>query len=38
MFRRDLGASTPITLQTWKERPVHRRLKEWLARIFERWL
>ncbi|HLL18381.1 MAG TPA: cardiolipin synthase, partial [Rubrivivax sp.] len=38
MFKRDLSVSTPITLQTWKERPLHRRLKEWMARVFERWL
>ena len=38
MFKRDLTVSTPITAETWKERPVHRRMKEWLARIFERWL
>ena len=38
MFRRDLSVSTPITLQSWKDRPMHRRLKEWLARVFERWL
>lgn len=38
MFRRDLSVSTPITAQGWKERPIHRRMKEWLARVFERWL
>ena len=38
MFKRDLGVSTPVTAQSWKERPAHRRLKEWLGRVFERWL
>ncbi len=38
VFKRDLSVSTPVTVQTWKERPVHRRLKEWLGRVFERWL
>lgn len=38
MFRRDLAVSTLITAQSWTERPVHRRLKEWLGRVLERWL
>jgi cardiolipin synthase len=38
MFQRDLQASVPVTLETWRERPIHRRLKQWLGRLFERWL
>jgi cardiolipin synthase len=38
MFARDLANSTPIDAQTWAQRPVLQRLKEWLARLAERWL
>lgn len=36
MFRRDVAASQPITLQSWAERPLLQRAKEALAGLFER--
>ena len=38
MFAIDQAASIPITLQTWTERPLQFKVKEWLARVWERWL
>ena len=38
MFARDLAASQAINPQTWALRPVHFKLKEWLAQWWERLL
>jgi cardiolipin synthase len=38
MFERDLAASDAITLDQWKQRAIHLRLKEWFARLWEYWL
>jgi cardiolipin synthase len=38
MFEKDLAESQPITLVTWKERPLNNRLKETFAGIWEYWL
>jgi cardiolipin synthase len=38
MFAKDLAASQAINLQTWQERPLQFKLKEWLAQLLERWL
>jgi len=38
MFAIDQAASIPITPQAWAERPLQFKLKEWLARVWERWL
>lgn len=38
MFAKDLAASQVIDPQTWQNRPVHFKLKEWLAQLLERWL
>ncbi len=38
MFRRDLEASTRITLEAWQQRPLSVRMKEWAARVWEYWL
>jgi len=38
MFDRDLAASDAVTLAQWQRRPVHLRVKESLARIWEYWL
>ena len=38
MFAIDQAASIPITLATWTERPLQFKVKEWLARVWERWL
>lgn len=38
MFALDQAASTPIDPQTWADRPLAFKLKEWLARLWERWL
>jgi cardiolipin synthase len=37
-YERDLAASTPITRESWRQRPVSARLKESFARIWEYWL
>jgi len=37
-FAIDQAASHPINAQTWATRPLTLKLKEWLARIWERWL
>ncbi len=37
LFRRDLAASVPIDLVTWRQRPLWQRSAEWLARRFESW-
>jgi cardiolipin synthase len=37
MFRRDLAASLPVTLEQWRQRPGMQRAKEWAAGLFERW-
>ena len=37
MFRRDVAASEPVTLQAWRSRPLWQRAAEGLARAFERW-
>ncbi|WP_210544806.1 phosphatidylserine/phosphatidylglycerophosphate/cardiolipin synthase family protein [Rhodoferax sp. PAMC 29310] len=38
MFALDQAASLPIDPQTWADRPIQFKLKEWLARLWERWL
>ena len=38
MFASDLKASQPIHLLGWQRRPLHFRLKEWLAQVWGRWL
>ncbi len=38
MFAIDQAASTPITAQGWADRSLQLKLKEWLARLWERWL
>ncbi len=38
MFDKDLGESEPITLEKWDRRPLHLRMKESLARLWEYWL
>ena len=38
MFKRDLEQSQRIDAATWASRPIPQRLKEWLARVAERWL
>ncbi|MDR3368995.1 cardiolipin synthase [Rhodoferax sp.] len=38
MFALDQAASRPINPQTWANRPLQFKLKEWLARLWERWL
>ena len=38
MFALDQAASLPIDPQTWADRPLTFKLKEWLARLWERWL
>jgi len=38
MFEADLSQSTPIDLETWKQRPLGDRIKEWAAGLWEYWL
>ncbi len=38
VFDKDLAASDPISLETWKRRPVATRLKEMVALIWQYWL
>ena len=38
MFAKDLAASQAIDPQTWQNRPMQFKLKEWLAQWLERWL
>lgn len=38
MFQRDLAQSEPITAAAWAARPLSQRVKEWFARVAERWL
>lgn len=38
MFDKDLAASDAVALEQWERRPLHLRLKEMLARIWEYWL
>jgi len=38
MFEKDLAASQAINPQTWQDRPMQFKLKEWLAQLWERWL
>jgi cardiolipin synthase len=38
MFEQDLAASTPITAEAWKHRPLSYRFKEWTARVWQYWL
>ncbi len=37
MFRADVANATAVELQSWRDRPVWQRGKEWLARWFERF-
>jgi cardiolipin synthase len=38
MFERDLAQSEPVDATAWATRPLPQRLKEWFARVAERWL
>ena len=38
MFTLDMAASQAIDPQTWEQRPLQFKVKEWLARLWERWL
>jgi cardiolipin synthase A/B len=38
MFDKDLAASDAITLEQWQRRPIHLRVKELMARLWEYWL
>ena len=38
MFATDLAASEAITLEQWTQRPLHLRLQEWFAGLWEYWL
>jgi cardiolipin synthase len=38
MFAKDLAASDALTLYQWERRPLHLRVKELLARVWEYWL
>jgi cardiolipin synthase len=38
MFAADLEAAHAIDLQTWEQRPLHLRFKEWFAQVWERLL
>ena len=35
LLQRDAAASTPITLQAWRSRPIGERLNEFEARLWE---
>jgi cardiolipin synthase len=37
-FERDLAASSEVTLETWRQRPITTRMKEAFARLWEYWL
>jgi hypothetical protein len=38
MFAADLEVSHSFDLQTWEQRPLHLRFKEWFAQVWERLL
>ena len=38
MFEKDLAASDAVTLEQWELRPLHLRIKELLASVWEYWL
>lgn len=38
MFDKDIGSSRLITLETWRQRPIIVRLKEFGARLLARWI
>ena len=38
MFGQDMAASQVIELQTWEQRPLQFKVKEWLAQLWGRWL
>ena len=38
VFARDQAASQAIEPNTWQQRPLQFKLKEWLAQLWERWL
>lgn len=38
MFAKDLAASDAITPEQWSRRPLHRRVQEWFAGLWEYWL
>lgn len=38
LFTQDLADSRPVTLETWRHRPIFARLKEFVARLLEYWL
>lgn len=38
MFERDLARATPVELDTWVQRPVSARVKEWVGQLLRYWL
>jgi len=38
LFSEDKAKSTEVTSQTWSERPLPDRIREWSARLFSYWL
>ncbi len=38
MFQRDLAESQAVTLETWRQRPIFQRIKQWFANVFSYWL
>ena len=38
MFEGDLATSNAITVETWRQRSIDLRLKEWFARLWQRGL
>jgi cardiolipin synthase len=38
LFQRDLGESTEITKQHWRQRSLGQRMREWAVRLFDYWL
>ena len=38
MFDGDLAKSSEVTVEAWSRRPLHLRMREWAARVWEYWL
>jgi cardiolipin synthase len=38
VLQRDMAASAPVTLEAWERRPMHERMNEWEARLWEYWM
>lgn len=38
MFKHDLASCEPVTLESWRKRPISTRFKEWAARLWQYWL